>query len=56
MAKSCRKNVLHGDSFFQNWGEEIIEIALGVSITKQGTTFTLDYGRNFFAKLGNSYI
>jgi hypothetical protein len=32
-----------------NCEEEILEIALGVSITKQWTTYILNCGRKFFA-------
>jgi hypothetical protein len=39
--------------FLQNWGEEILEIAAGVSIAKQGRAYILNCGRNFFAKVGS---
>jgi hypothetical protein len=31
--------------FFQNWGKEILEIALGVSVANQGTAYILNRGR-----------
>jgi hypothetical protein len=41
IAKLCRRDNLSCGSFFslQNWGEEILEIALSVSVAKQGTVY-----------------
>jgi hypothetical protein len=33
----------------ENWGEEILEIVLGVSIANQGRAFILNCGGKFFA-------
>jgi hypothetical protein len=33
----------------ENWREEILEIALGVSIANQGRAYILNCGRKFFA-------
>jgi len=42
--------------FLQNWGEEVLEIALGISIANQGRTYILNCGRKIFAKVGSSDI
>jgi hypothetical protein len=38
--------------FLQNGGEEILEIAAGISIAKQGKAYILNCGRKFFCEIG----
>jgi hypothetical protein len=49
-----RGDILNYDIFYflQNLGEEILEIALGVSIAKQGRAYILNCGRKFVQKWG----
>jgi len=42
--------------FLQNWGEEILDIALGISIASQGRIYILNCGRRIFSKVGSSDI